>query len=211
MTNEQKNNDRVERAAKSGTVKLTAIVAATTMLIGASFGVQAIAESKMYQHAKFYMNNSETADQQSFVQKAGWGKHRRGGRHGMRFSEMSDAEIEKKITRAVKHVSIEIDATDEQEAKITALVTAVAKDLKPLHGDFKAAGDELHNLLTADTIDRAAIEKIRAERVAEADRVSKELVNALADVAEVLTPEQRKIVDERLEQFKSMRGRWRRG
>jgi len=209
MTNDPNTNDKAERAAKSGTVKLTAIIAATTMLIGASFGVQAVAESKMYQHAKLYMNSSDTAERHSFVQKAGWRKHR--GGHGERFSEMSDAEIEKKITRAVKHISIEIDATDDQAAKITALATAVAKDMKPLHGQFKAAGDEMHKLLTSDTIDRTALEKIRAERVAEADRVSKELVNALADVAEVLTPEQRKIVDERIEQFKSMRHRWRRG
>ena len=69
----------------------------------------------------------------------------------------------------------------------------------------------MHKLLTANTIDRAALEKVRAERLAEADRVSKELVNALADVAEVLTPEQRVIVNERLEQFKSMRRHWRRG
>ncbi|MEP1208913.1 MAG: Spy/CpxP family protein refolding chaperone [Rhizobiaceae bacterium] len=209
MTNDQNKNDKVERAAKSGTVKLTAIIAATTMLIGASFGVQAVAESKMYQHAKLYVSGPGSVEDGSFMQKASWGKHR--GRHGMRFSEMSDAEIEKRITRAVKHIAIEIDATDEQSAKITALASAVAKDMKPLHGQFKEAGDELHKLLTADTIDRAALEKLRAERVAEADRVSKELVNALADVAEVLTPEQRKIVDERLDQFKSMRRHWRRG
>ena len=69
----------------------------------------------------------------------------------------------------------------------------------------------MHKLLTASTIDRAALEKVRAERLAEADRVSRELVNALADVAEVLTPEQREIVNERLHQLKSMRRHWRRG
>ena len=31
---------------------------------------------------------------------------------------MSDAEIEKKITRVVKHVAIEIDATDEQTVDV---------------------------------------------------------------------------------------------
>lgn len=208
MTNDQKNSQKVENTARSGAIKLTTIVAATTMLIGASFGVQAIAESKMYQHAKFYVSGPESVEEYPFVQKAGWGKRRhRGGD----FSQMSDEEIEKKITRAVKHVSIEIEATPEQEAKITALATALAKDMKPLHGNFKAAGEEMHKLLVADTIDREAMEKIRLERLAEADQASKELVNALADVAEILTKEQRQIVDERLQQLKSMRKRWRRG
>ena len=209
MTNETNNNDKVARATKSGAVKLTAIVAATTMLIGASFGVQAIAESKMYQHAKLYVSSPAYAEEGAFVEKASWGKHR--GKHRMRFSEMSDEEIEKRINRAVRHLAIEIDATDEQTAKITALATAFATDLKPLQGDFRDAGEEMHKLLTAPTIDRAALEKVRAERLAEADRVSKELVNALADVAEVLTPKQREIVNERLDQFKSMRRHWRRG
>lgn len=207
MTNDQKNSQKVENTARSGAIKLTAIVAATTMLIGASFGVQAIAESKMYQHAKFYVSGPESVDEYPFVQKAGWDKRR----HRGDFSQMSDEEIEKKITRAVKHVSIEIEATPEQEAKITALATALAKDMKPLHGEFKAAGQEMQKLLLADTIDRQAMEKIRLERLAEADRVSKELVEALADVAEVLTVEQRQIVDQRLQQFKSMRKRWNRG
>ena len=209
MTKDPNTNDKVERAAKSGAYKLTGIVAATAMLIGASFGVQAIAESKMYEHAKLYMSESSSAESHSFVQKAGWRHHKRG--QGERFANMSDAEIEKKVTRAVKHISIEIDATEEQEAKITALVVAVAKDLRPLRGEFKAAGDDMHRLLTASTIDREAIEKVRAERIAEADRVSKEIVNALADVAEVLTPAQREIVDERLDQLKFMRRHWRRG
>ena len=209
MTNETNDKNKVEKTAKSGAIKLTAIVAATTMLIGASFGVQAIAESKMYQHAKLYVSSPAYADDGSTIEKASWGKHR--GKNRMRFSEMSDEEIEKRIDRAVRHLAIEIDATDEQTAKITALATAFAKDVKPLHGDFRAAGEEMHKLLTSETIDREALEKVRAERLAEADRVSKELVNALADVAEVLTPEQREVVNERLQQFKSMRRHWRRG
>ncbi len=209
MSTENNPNNKADKTARAGVVKIAAIVTATTMLIGASFGVQAVAESKMYQHAKLYVSDTTAGEDQSYFQKASWGKRHK-GRH-MRLAEMSDAEIEKKITRAVKHVSIEIDATAEQEQKITALVTALAKDMKPLHGEFKAAGEQLHKLLVADKIDRVAIERIRAERIAEADRVSKELTTAIADVAEILSPEQREVLNQRIEQFKSMRGRWHRG
>jgi Spy/CpxP family protein refolding chaperone len=56
----------------------------------------------------------------------------------------------------------------------------------------------------ADSIDRTALEKLRAERLAEAEMISKNLVGALADVAEVLSPEQRKVLDERINEFRSL-------
>ena len=124
---------------------------------------------------------------------------------------MSEAEIEAGIERMVKHVAIEIDATGEQQEKIIKLVTALAKDLQPLRDQMRAAGKEIHDLLLADTIDREALEKLRAERLAEAGRISQNLVNAVVEVAEVLSPEQRKLLDERIREFRSMRGRWHRG
>ncbi len=74
-----------------------------------------------------------------------------------------------------------------------------------MHDRMRATGKEIHDLLLADTIDRAALETLRAERLADAEQISKNLVSALADVAEVLSPEQRKVLNERIEQFRSMR------
>ncbi len=195
MTTKKKNN-------RTGT-----IIAATALLIAASFGVQAIAESKPYQHMKLLYSNDTSPN--PFLQKAGWSHNK--GDHGKRFGNLTDAEIEKKITRAVKHVAIEIDATDEQREKITALVTAIAKDMKPLRSTFKTSGKEIRTILLAPTIDRAALEKIRVSRITDAEKASKELVNTLAEVAEILSLEQRKILNERIMQFKSMRRRWYRG
>ena len=192
--------------------KFIAVVSGAVLLIGGSFGVNAIAGSKTFQHLQ--LAASDTSAYKGHFKEAGWsrGHHRRGG-FG-RLSEMSDAEIEKKITRAVKHVSIEIDATPDQEAKITTLITAVAKDMKPMSGNMRAAGKQVHELLLKDAIDRNALEKLRAERLAEIDTMSKNITNALADVAEVLTIDQRKTLDKRIEQFRSMRGHgrgWGRG
>lgn len=190
---------------QKGNRKIIAIVTGTALLVGGAFGVQAVADSKAYSHMKLAVSDD-----------GGWsggGWHHAGWRgHGrMRLADMTEAEIEDRIERIVKHVAIEIDATEDQQKKITALVTAVAKDLKPLRDDMRVAGKDLHNLLVADTIDRAALEKLRAERLAEVDRISKNLVDAVADVAEVLTPEQRKVLDKRIQQFRSMRRGWRRG
>ncbi len=43
----------------------------------------------------------------------------------------------------------------------------------------------------APAIDRVALEQLRVEQIARMDKVSKRLLTAVEDAAEVLTPEQR--------------------
>ncbi len=175
--------------------KLIALATGIAIAIGGVFGVQALADSKAYGHMKLYAGNYG-------------GGH---GGHHKSFSDLSDEELTARIERFVKHAAIEVDATEEQQDRITALVTAAAKDLKPVHDRLRATGKEIHNLLLADPIDRAALENLRAERLAEAETISKNLVGALADVAEVLSPGQRKVLDERIKEFRSMGRGWHRG
>jgi Spy/CpxP family protein refolding chaperone len=169
-----------------GNRKVIAMVTGIAIAMGAGFGVQAFANSKAYEHMKQF--------------SSGW----HGGKH-TGYENWSDADIEARIERMVKHAAIEIDATQEQQEKITTLVTAVAKELKPVHDRMRATGKEIRDLLLADTIDRSALEQLRVERLADAERISKDLVSALADVADVLSPEQRKQLGERIEQFRSKR------
>jgi Spy/CpxP family protein refolding chaperone len=114
---------------------------------------------------------------------------------------------EERIERMVKHFGVEVDATPEQRAKLTEIATAAAKDLQPLREKVRAARRQGMELLAAPTIDRGAIEQLRAEQIRAADEASKRMVQALADVAEVLTPEQRKQLAERMQK----RGGWRHG
>ena len=55
-----------------------------------------------------------------------------------------------------------------------------------------SARSQAITLLTASTIDRTAIERLRAEQLGLAETASKRIALALADTAEVLNPEQRK-------------------
>ncbi|MFT5510464.1 MAG: protein CpxP [Hyphomicrobiaceae bacterium] len=197
MTDKQATPKRTNR-------KVIAIAAVSAIVVGGAFGVQALANSKTGAHMML------ASDGDSW--HGGW----RGGHHG-KFANMTDAQIEKKISRVIKHVAIEIEATPDQQEKLTKLFVAVAKDVKPMRGQMRASGRKIHDLLLADKIDREALEKIRAARLADADRISKTVVNAIAEAAEVLDPEQRKVLNERVQQFKSMRrGRgwghgWHRG
>jgi len=185
-------NQTTSGLPRTGKGRVIALITVAAIAVGGAFGVQAVADSKTYQHIKV---------------AAGWHDGGHGGwRHGGpgRFSDMTEAEIADRITRMVKHVAIEIDATDAQEEKIIALVTAVARDMMPLRDSMHAARAEIRDLLLADEIDRAALEKMRAARIAQADEISKTLVNAVADVAEVLTPGQRRILEERMREFRGM-------
>ncbi|MGI9479368.1 MAG: Spy/CpxP family protein refolding chaperone [Hyphomicrobiaceae bacterium] len=185
---------------QKGNRKVIAITAGTVIAVGSAFGVQALANSKTGAHMMLLASDGGSW-------RAGW--------HGRRFhgglSNMTDAEIEKKVDRMVKHVAIEIDATPEQQTKISKLFIALAKDLKPMRGQMRDSGRQVHDLLLANKIDREALEKIRTARLADAERLSKAIVNAVADAAEILSPEQRKVLEERIKYFRSMRRGWGHG
>jgi len=172
---------------RQGNRRAIAIITGAVLVVGSVVGVQAFAGSDTYQHMQL-----------ASEYKSHWHGHKR-------FSEMSDAEIEDRVEQIVKHAAIEIDATPEQQQKIIALVTATAVELKPVTSRMRATGKEMKQLLLATTVDRAALEKLRAERLAEVEKVSKDMVRTIADIADLLSPEQRKILEERVEQFRHMR------
>jgi protein CpxP len=113
--------------------------------------------------------------------------------------------------RMMRHLAVEIDATNEQQDKLRSIVKTAVKDLVPMREKAHSARERARALLTAPTIDRAAIESFRADQIALADQASKRLAKALGDAAEVLTPEQRQKIEERMESRRSHWRPWHRG
>ncbi len=131
---------------------------------------------------------------------------RMGGWHGMG-NHWGHAKTEEQVReRALDKTAWlvgRIDATPEQETRINAIVTALVGDLYPLRGEHRERRRQLITELARPQVDREALEKIRADEIALADSASKTLVNAVVDVTEVLTLEQR-------EELASMIGRHQR-
>jgi periplasmic protein CpxP/Spy len=114
------------------------------------------------------------------------------------FDGAIEALVEARADRLIRHLSIEIDATADQQEKLRAIVRDAIKDLLPVREKMRAARATARELLTQQTIDRAAIEKFRTDQIAVYDAASKRLVAAVADAAETLTPEQRRKVSDML-------------
>lgn len=85
-----------------------------------------------------------------------------------------------------------VEASADQRAKVGQVLDRSAPQLWNLRGEAKDLHGEVRDLLTAETIDRAALEAARKDAVDLFDRGSKVIVGALADGADALTPEQRR-------------------
>jgi len=109
------------------------------------------------------------------------------------------AKMDHKIEQMVKRIATKVDASTEQKDKISVIVKDSVKELMPLREKAQTTRKQAIALLAAASIDRPSIERLRAEQIQLADAGSKRLSQALADIAEVLTPEQRKTLADRMQ------------
>jgi Spy/CpxP family protein refolding chaperone len=109
------------------------------------------------------------------TETAGW-------RQGVRL-----AFVQHMIGRALDSVG----ASAEQENKVHDIVVARFAEIAPDPEEHAALRKHALELLAAPTIDRAEVEKVRAQAVATFDAKSKAVVGGLLDIADQLTPDQR--------------------
>lgn len=124
---------------------------------------------------------------------------------------LSPGAAEDRADRMIRHLAIEIDATPEQLGRLRAIANGAVKDLYPLRERAQTARERARGLLTEPTVNRAAIEAFRGEQMALADEASRRIAQALADAAEVLTPEQRRKIDEHIRWRRERWRAWHRG
>lgn len=115
---------------------------------------------------------------------AGWFRHRS---HGVGSPE----HMAEHANRAVERWLSEVDATDEQHVAARAIVDRTVASFAEVHFDRRALHGQVVELLSAESVDPEAVETLRAEQLAAADRASRVLTEGLVELAEILTPEQR--------------------
>ena len=118
--------------------------------------------------------------------------------HGKFCGARSPAEAERHVTRMVGWLVDDVKGTPEQEKRLVEIATAAVKDLAPIRMEACENHAKVVALLTAESIDRAALEAIRSRQMELAAAASIRIAKAVADAAEVLTPAQRAGVADRM-------------
>jgi Spy/CpxP family protein refolding chaperone len=113
-----------------------------------------------------------------------------GHSHG-RFEAMDPEMARERIELAVELVLGRVDASEAQMEEVKTILAASIGDLQPLVAEHKANREAFVTELSKPNIDRNALEGLRSAEMALADQASNRFVDTLADVAEVLTAEQR--------------------
>ena len=98
----------------------------------------------------------------------------------------------------VEHMLEQVDASDAQRSEVKQIMRSAAADLKPQREALRKLHAQGQSLLTAPSIDAAAVEAQRQQAQALHDQISKRMSQALVAAANVLTPEQRGKLAERM-------------
>lgn len=85
----------------------------------------------------------------------------------------------------------DVKATDAQRKQIREITDKARGDLRALHDKALDQHHDAMAIWTAPKIDAAEAEKHRQQMLAQHDQVSKRMMQAMLDVGQVLTPEQR--------------------
>lgn len=120
--------------------------------------------------------------------------------HGGHRAEMREVMLGKMLDR--------VDASDEQRAQITAIVSAARDDVAALRkGSREQLRDDVIRILTAEEVDRAALEALRAEHQRIMDQTLDRMTDALTRAANVLLQSQRIELAEMMREHMERSGR----
>lgn len=93
-----------------------------------------------------------------------------------------------------------INATEAQRTQIRQIFKAAADDMKAQREQRRALHERGLQIFSAPTVDAAAAESLRQQMLQLHDQASKRRMQAMLDASQVLTPEQRVKLAERMKQ-----------
>ena len=126
----------------------------------------------------------------------GWGRGR-----------LDPEEMARRLDYRIGRIVSQVGGTPEQKDRLVAIARAAMTDLRPMRDQMREGRRRGLDLLAARSVDRAALEQLRQSQMQVANARSQRTVQAMADAAEVLTPEQRVKVADHLRQRMERRRR----
>lgn len=122
----------------------------------------------------------------------------RGGEHGLGGAP-NEQKVERFMQRRLERMMDHVNATPAQETQIKAVFAKHKDKIKALHQDKRQLHEASRAVLTAPTIDAAAIEGVRTKMVAQADKASRVFAEMALQVGQILTQEQRQQMAEHMQ------------
>lgn len=118
---------------------------------------------------------------------------------------------EQQAERIIENVTEELDLTQAQQAKLEAVRDAFVSAGKEMRQDRQQGRAEFMSLLEQPKLDRAKAQSLVNQRLDAIRSVSPQIINAMGDFYDSLTPEQQKElrerIQEKMERFHSSCGR----
>lgn len=125
--------------------------------------------------------------------------HGPGGHGGQGWGQRDPAQMQRFMEERLRRALTEVGANEVQQTQVTDIMRAAMTELMPLREQGRNARQTSMRLLAQPTVDRAQLEVLRQQQVSLHDQVTKRMTQAFADVADVLTPDQRAKFAERFQ------------
>jgi len=122
------------------------------------------------------------------VALSAWAQPGPGGHHG---GGMEGPGLFMAHGRGLDRMLDSVNASDAQRAQIKQIAQQAAADLKAQHQQARALHEQSLKIFTAPTVDAAAAESVRQQMLAQHDAASRRMLQAMLDISNVLTPDQR--------------------
>jgi Spy/CpxP family protein refolding chaperone len=97
-----------------------------------------------------------------------------------------------------------VNATADQRSQIKAIAERARADLKAQFEAGRGTRDQMMKLFAQPVVDANAVEALRAQQAQRHDQASRRITQAMVEVSRVLTPEQRKLIADRMGQRRDM-------
>jgi Spy/CpxP family protein refolding chaperone len=110
------------------------------------------------------------------------------------------------MQQRMEHLLTAAGASDAQKTQIKAIWDKLQAQLQPLHKQHGETRRAMAQSMAAPTIDVAKVEQLRKQSVETMDKISALTTQGMVASAQVLTPDQRKLVLQKIEERRHRHG-----
>ena len=104
---------------------------------------------------------------------------------------MTSQDLASHVAEFLPHLYAQLGVSDAQKAQLDPIVNQAIADVGEIHAQMGNLHTQALDLFAQATVDRGAIETLRAAHLAGMDQASRRIAQLIGDVADVLTPAQR--------------------